>query len=649
METEENTQSKSPQMKLEEKSSDADKDSELGIQLYTIIFILLIILGVILFIAFLFFIIDRIYPKVKSVTVQGSSNSGQSGNSGHDGILYPFATNGDIGKDGLQGKDGLIGLNGGSGPNGDNGNDGEVGFQGTPGKVGKSGNPSNSVIPILNRYDLQKTDSYTFRDSFSWEGIKYEVSYYTNIENNTRFILDGGETIEVTSDPNDITKLHPGLSYPNNLTPSTSELQDLAGGTFLSNLRIAIGYGRGKNDSKNRSDDTIFYISPPISRRSYLFRYKFKKGVIPDEFKRVNIDYPVVPLGNSKEFYYFKSIPETSGALSSKASIFNYHLLRGIGRYEIVVNTYPQLPDNVKFNYRIIEEFTAEEGLEFNLPKVTFPFNSTNLVYRDLNSLRTVTISNRFDLNKVVERNLVFDKVTWKQTDKTVVEISNPERKLLTPYENTYSSLENEHSKSLTELDNSTYYGNTGENVMENLMPPIDLKLFVDMKIQGVELKNQVFYAAIRSYVPPVPLNKFRNSQKLYLKFYLIPSINCVPNQDFVYQEKNIVNVTYGDVYRFDLIDFKTLYSKSIGFPKYYQNTTTPNNFGLFPSDSDDANYELDITRPISVGYTEKEKGSRFTTEVMAQNFVDLVYPSGYSVFKPYYFVNIPLYGYKRE
>lgn len=594
-----------------------------------LLIIIAIILITVLVVTLLFIIIDYIYPDIISSNVtQGSANSGNDGTDGNDGNLGTPATLGLDGIGGVQGLPGKSGRRGDSGNIGTFGAPGVQGLSGTPGAVGLLGEPSNSIVPIMNRYDMKLTDSYIIQDTFTFDSVKYQMSLYTNIEKNTRFVLD--------------SRVHIPLEDGFDLSPGFGgELEEVAAGNFFSNIRIAICYGRGLATSKDRSDDTIFYVSPPISRRSYLFRYKFKRNS-SEEFKRVNNDYPISRLGNTSDFFYFR--PETNVVSDDpNLSVDKFHLIKGIGRYELVVNTFPVLPTELKFSYRIIEEITNVKDSGFALPTITLPFNSSNLTYKDRKdsiaypgrkSLDSITISNRFDLNRVIERDLAFDDVTWKQTTKRNVEMSIPGKFLKVQYDNTYISLNNSLTQSKLELEVNNNWG-FGVTPLENAK----LILPFVVKSQNKFLPAPFdfpFHVGVRRFNVSVPTIKFSNIEKLYLQFRIITRTGNIDQNDHI--------ITYGEKYSLDLINFQSIYSKVLGIGKFYSIIN-----GSY-TNTDDGPLELDIRTPIKIGYTLYKTEERYVASVLPQVIrEDVVNPvSMLPEAKNYYFVNIPLYGYKK-
>jgi hypothetical protein len=481
---------------------------------------------------------------------------------------------------------------------------------------------------------MQNTDSYTLIDNFSFDEKLYQVTIYANIEVNSRFVLKFGEDI-ILPQNGFLTGLSPPPPPPPPPPPHLP-VTTIDGGTFYSNLRIAIGYGRGLKDSTLRSDDTIFYLSPPISRRSFLFRYKMLPTV-PDDFEYLSVKYPIKPLNNTKNFYFYESAVSTTEKLGQKLNLWKYHLFKGLGKYEIVVNTFPPLPGNYNFNYRIVEEFTRTDSLDFALPQITFPFNSNMLTFKNSGETK-INISNRFDINKVVERDYSNDKIAWIQTDKKTVEIATGEEVNLIPYNNTWQSLETDDLLTQSLLQKVEYYrepDGTTNLINDNL----DLSLngtFKNAGINGNTNINLTVVFGMRNYVPKVPLDKFKNNEKFFLKIIFSPRAFTTVSQDHIF--------VYGEEFSFDLIDFQTVYSKSIFIAgAYLVNPNSPNQEITTFNPVNNPNLSRPLLIPISsyeieVGYTQYSTKDRYTTTVLLQQKNEFCY-----------YFNIPLYGYKKK
>ena len=595
---------------------------------------------------------DFIYPRINAPEdiKQGNSSSGIDGLVGKNGVLSKFfaklgVNNGNVGVVGQAGNKGNIGN---PGDKGGDGKLGDKGVSGDIGKVGEIGLPSNSKTGIVTKYKHNQTDSYTLQDFLTYGDTKYLISFYTNIENTTRFILTTGENIV---DP-EFTVLTGVTSLAS--SPSLPITNPIKAGTFYSNLRIAIGYGRGDSNSKNRSDDTIFYVSPPISRKSYLFSYNLPAtSTINDAFGKIEAKFPINVLGNTKEFFYFKSVLNPVDTINHDSSVNILHLMGGIAKYEIVVNTFPPLPSNIKFNYRIIEEFnkTSDKGIsECGIPTLTLPFDSSNLIYKDTVSNATVTISPRCDINKVVERSLTSSKVTWIQTNKTGVEIVIPEEVKQVKFENTYHGLKKENDDSIEFFKNK--FGNI-VGYVESLMitDKVDLKLIVEW--ENIPLNSPCFITfGCERYVPSVPLHKYNNLQKLYIKFNMINNVTILNNLTGLNEIIKVKNtLVYGKKYSFDLIDFKTVYSKVICIPRNYDftlgnqsdyGTTTPSNRLQIGGSLHD--FFIDSSDPIEIGYTTYQSEELYTQIILPQYL-----KSDPSTELDEYYITVPLYGYKKK
>lgn len=590
-----------------------------------------VIIAIVIVLNVLIFLINNyIYPTINPsndvIINSGTSHNGNNGNDGSDGINGTEALNGADGENGIAGINGRAGQVGAQGEAGPDASSGSQGLLGNPGVVGAQGLPSNSQVTILTRYDITNTDSYSMIDAFSFEGIQYQVSMYANVENNSRFVLKFGEDIIV-----------PQTGFLTNISPETLPATTLDAGSFYSNLRIAIGYGRGNTNSKNRSDDVIFYVSPPISRRSFLFRYRLP-ATVPTDYEYLSIKFPIKPLNNTKDFYFFDSAVPESVPLDHELTLWKYHLFKGLAKYELVVNTFPPLPGSYNFNYRIIEEFTRNDSSDFALPQIIYPFNASVLNYKQ-NGLTKLTVSNRFDLNRVILRDYNTDKIAWTQTNKRTVEIVTGEKEPLVPYDYTYQGLKMDDQISQTALFQPQYYEENSTTPPLKGIPALmadgyALSLRGTFK-QDTIVSNLQVYFGMRNYVPKVPLDKFKNLEKFYLKFMLFP--NAFPNSD------DEVTFTYGEEFSFDLIDFQTVYAKSIFVST--ANLTTTDGSGVITSFNPVTDplrsrqyLVTDIARGVEVGYTKYSTKDRYTTTVLFQKKNDYCY-----------YFNIPLYGYKKR
>lgn len=577
----------------------------------------------------LFFLINSyIYPTINPsdnvIINAGLAHNGKDGVDGNDGYNGPIAINGNAGFNGNQGLNGRKGNVGASGPKGNPGLTGQDGQIGQPGAIGEKGLPSNSNVSIINRFDMQNTDSYTLNDVFSFENIQYQVTMYANVESNSRFVLKFGEDITL-----------PQTGFVTNITPGTLPVSVIDGGSFYSNLRIAIGYGRGLKDSKSRSDDTIFYLSPPISRRSFLFRYKLL-NTLPDEFQFLGVKYPIRPLNNTKNFYFFDSTVPITETFGDELNLWNYHLFKGLGKYEIVVNTFPPLPSNYIFNYRIVEEFTRTNSLNFALPQIVFPFNSNMLTFKKSGETK-INISNRFDLDRVVERSYDTDNIPWIQTQKKFVEIVTGEENNLIPFDNTFKSLKDDDLLTQTSLQKIQYY--QYPNGVVNLNADnLALPLKGTFKNVGTNFSvNLEAVFGMRNYVPKVPLDKFKNNEKFYMKMKFLSHAFPVPTADYIF--------IYGEEFSFELVDFQTVYSKSIYIaPSYRANPDINQHITTFEPEQGQNAYPClvhSMYSEIEVGYTQYSTNDRYTTTVLLQGIEDID--------QFCYYFNIPLYGYKKK
>lgn len=593
-----------------------------------------LIAGVILVLAYI--LLDKLYPPINEPNISaGTVNDGLAGEAGAAGFGGAVAN---AGRPGLSGNTGVVsrsGRHGTTGAEGAAGASGAVGFAGHPGVTGEKGDPSNIDVPSVVRNKIPRADSYVLNDLFSFENRQYQASMYASIENNSRFILDSGVQIE----EGPTTGWNTGLTLT--AGPASLFTGNVDGGTFQSNLRIAICQGRGRQAGKDRSDDDVIYVSPPIARRSYLFKYITQKP-IPDNFSEVDTSFPIAPLGNSDYFLYFRTTLPTTGALTSQnASRFKYHLYQGLGKYELVVNTFPPLPGEYSFNYRIIEEFTRIEDREFLMPSATLPFNVNVLKYinstNDQTTRYLLAISNRFDLNKVVERSYSFKNEIWRQTNRKVVQVAHEEPDFLVPFDNTFQTLANEKALSDAALAAASYwtFGGTPTLTTDNKNLTLDYTI-----IDGtVPEYTSTLVAGLRNYVPAIPLNKFSSGDKLYIEFNI--NVRSAPP---TVQLLRTFRLYYGREFSFDSIDFKAIYAKTIYFCTTYAFTLSGSEITNIQNGRDigssDDYLELDLSSPVTIGYTSYIDKSRFSTKVMFQLK---------SSSPPVHFINIPLYGYKKE
>jgi hypothetical protein len=616
-----------------------------------------------------YFVNDHIYPSLNKYAGNGFAAfldgiAGNPGAAGNNGATGTFATPGITGPNGATADPGLTGNRGSQGVDGAAGSIGDAGFAGIHGEVGLSGLPSNSTTAIVNHFKMTRVDSYTLQDVFSYEDKEYAVSMYMNIDNNSRFILKPGEILAVGPGSGNTGATALGFTALADPGATALSLGDLEGGYFFSNLRIIIEHGRGNADSKKRSDDVVFYVSPIISRRTMLFKYKLPL-VIDPMFGRLDINYPVTPIGNTKEFFYFPTKLDPNAAITPSSTIDKFHLLGGLAKYEIVVNTFPPLPSNVKFNYRIVEYFTRNDDFITAVPQAVFPFNSVGLTYKNgdtadpKDTSASMTVSNRFDLNKVISRDFTTE-LQWIQTNKKLVEIVIPHAAFIANFENTYHLLEEENDVSASSLS-SLYFETGGETLI--VTAELDLSLEnLDNSYDNI-LRRVTF--VMRRYIPPVPLSKFDHLQKFYMKFrmQLVKIYINFETDSIRYFEPQpeYSIIEYGKNYSFDLLDFKTLYSKLIGMALYYnaeptayqpyryddltsgsalygQNTL----YNPFPTVSytEIFVWKLDVGYPITVGYTTYKDHHRYSCTVLPQPFNGGIVG---------YFINIPLYGYKKE
>ena len=146
-------------------------------------------------------------------------------------------------------------------------------------------------------------------------------------------------------------------------------------------------------------------------------------------------------------------------------------------------------------------------------------------------------------------------------------------------------------------------------------------------------------------YVPSVPLHKYNNLQKLYFKFNI--------TKDDTSKTKS--TLIYGKKYSFDLIDFKTVYSKVIYISKFY--TYIPGPTVIDPlnylkikltSSSMGDNFYIDPSDPIEIGYTTYQSEDLYTQLILPQPFTYNPQISDPFTLNAYY-ITVPLYGYKKK
>lgn len=592
-----------------------------------------VFLGLVVAIIAIWALVEIIYPplNIPNEICKAEAKAGKEGLQGPDGIFSAgFAKDGTDGDPGNKGMDGQKGRKGEPGDPGADGEAGSTGLIGAQGILGNGGLPTNSKVGLVSRYEDSNNDSYTLTDAFSFNSTRYIVSLFANIENNSRFLLHKGETIKIGNGFVD--------SIPD-IDETGIKMTNVAGGNFYSNIRILVCSGKGSSTSKDKSDDTVFYVSPPISRETHLLRYKLQD--IDDSFGRVDIKFPIRSLKNTKEFYYFETDTDTANANQDPDTSGDiFHLLNGIGKYELVVNTFPPLPGSNRFSYRIVEYFTRDIDREFYLPKVRFPGNSGDLIYKQSGGLDTLTVSSRFDLNRVVERDYSVDPNVWVQTNKKFIELAAPSEIPRVPFENTYNGLVEENTKSRTDLDVDNYYITGGEATIEG----DDVDLILDLTDTGTlpspaTTEDLTVRFVLRRHLPAIPLINFNQGQKLYIKFRLMTWAGPTEDYKLIY--------TYGSTYNDSLIDFNIFYSKLMFIPRYFRrNIFTVTDPSLLEiRTSSESLYQLDPTFPITIGYTTYKDNERFVMEVYPQRNVDLPGDTDYTS----YFILFPLYGYKKQ
>lgn len=575
-----------------------------SIAIIVIFIVIVIILHLILVLAGF----DNIlYPKPlgkKAAPKNGQDAS--NGSDGVDGILGSTARNGLDGTKGRKGLYGKNGKNGFTGPQGNGGSDGNDGKNGPIGMAGGPGMPSNAVIPA-NIFGTQPFfDTHSLLSRFAFENETYDFSLQMHVVDTIPFILGAGEFLS-----QEYGFGNPSTSDSSKFLKSNSSgISGLQATSFFSRIRILIGYASGDTNNQERSNDTIFYISPAITRRSFLFQGD------SSSFDSRNSDqnYSVSSLGNTKDFYFIKTTRTNTIQTNSTETVC--YLLQGLGRYQLVVNVYPPLPDDRIFTYRIVEEFSNASDDSFFLSSLMLPFNSPPLrTITEQNGIKKIsTISPRFDINYVVDRDLVLLNVPWLQTNKKFLDGMPKALFPQIPFENTYrgtTTKEGNESQSISDNFSSILTMLTNNNL---IFSPDYIALqrddFVAPKGKTLADFFGPFTGAVCIFhqgLPNIPLIEFLNSEKLYLEF-----------------SWDTYGAVYGSRYDYTSIDFSSVYGK-----RMY--TALPPLFG-------------ETTHYIKIGYTTKD-GTRYYKRILPGNFFQDektkdMFISGF---------NIPLYGYKKE
>lgn len=571
-----------------------------------IIVILIVIFILLHFILVLAGFDNILYPK--PLGKKATPNNGQDashGRNGVDGILGATARNG---YDGINGRKGLPGKNGQkgfTGPTGGSGSKGNNGKQGSIGISGSPGMPSNAVVST-NIFRTQPLfDSHSVLSRFAFENETYDFSLQMHVTNTIPFILGAGEFLsqEYGFGP-------PTSDGSNFLKSNSSNISDLKATSFFSRLRILIGYGSGDANDQDRSNDTIFYISPPITRHSFLFQGD------SSSFDSRNSDqnYTVYSPGNTKDFYFIKTI-RTNTIQTNSTTVICY-LLQGLGRYQLVVNVYPPLPNDRLFTCRIVEDFSNSPDDTFFLPSLELPFNSPPLrSISEQNGIKKIkTISPRFDINYVVDRDLSLSNVPWLQTNKRVLDGMPKALFPQIPFENTFrgtTAKEDNEIQSINQNFSSISAMLTSNNLISS---PDYIQLqrndFINPLGKSMADYFGPFSGAVCIFfqgLQNIPLINFLNSEKLYLEF-----------------SWDTYGGVYGNIYDYTLIDFSSVYGK-----RMY--TAIPPIIG-------------DTTHYVKMGYTTKD-GTRYSKIVFPGNFFQDENVNNILISE----FNIPLYGYKKE
>lgn len=574
-----------------------------------------IFIGAVIIIGILYVLNNIFYPSLKlpNTINAGTAQSGLAGGSGNDGNYGTFATPATDGEDGKKGMDGLKGFRGRRGIYGPPGGSGALGLGGQPGVVGLPGLPSNSKVSLIEKYELSESTSYILRDSLIFNNAQYVVSMYANVDNNNRFVLPAN------------TKIDDSVMFePAGTINTDPDIKAFEGINFYSSLRVVVGYGRGSHNSNARSDDCIIYVSPPITRNTRLLRYNLVPN-LNEELGRVDIKFPTTIANNTFDFIFADT------AIENGVATQRLHIMYGLANYDLVVNVSPRLPSEFNLSYRVVEQF----GISFpssDFPAIKVPFDSVNLTYRDMDK-NILAISNRFDVDRVIERRLEFEGYPWKQSNKRFVEINTIDTVVPVLFENTHIGLEKDYIKTFNQIDMDT----VGSSLDKSTYPIIYIDKNKDFNNGSVEIR-------LRKYTPSVPLRKYYNLEKVYIEFKMIQVVEDplqVLNSSTEEIPKKSLTVIYGKTYDFDLLDFQNIYSRTIYFSRFFQLLT--NNFTevpapmTLPSQTDTPVYRIDYSSPFIVGFTNTD-GERFVTQISCQG----------EKTDDFLFINIPLYGYKK-
>lgn len=583
-----------------------------------IIFLVYLLSVVVIFVLAL--IVHYLYPNIKPSSLQaGNGGNGAPGAPGPDGILSnTLAVDGEVGYDGREGKLGKHGNHAPSGVVGDNGAIGPEGLIGAIGAAGEPGVPSNSYPSVIARTDGEVSDSYIMEDFFTYNDVFHELIIYTNIENHSRFVLHHGREIPDAS-------LDATVPVPGN------PVSDVRVGEYFSNLRIALCLSDG-------STDTVIYVSPPIARRSFLFKY-IHDAPVDDTYSQIETKFPIRDLNESDSFYFFKDEPYLVKQNESKKY---YHVVKGLAKYKIVANLTPKVDAGTSVRYRIIETFDQNQDITFVLPKINFPTGSDiiNIVSPDTYPSRYImNISGDFDLNRVVERSFVYGDKIWNETSETVLNILSSNISEIIPFENTYNIVDTENKASLTFFETPPVNWSTKTFIDNTIIATNNyIKLKSDVKYNNVLTTGVDVNLGLREYLSNLNVSNFYPRNKFFLQFDLFLRNPYSPTID------QKVTITYGSKYSIDSINFSNLYGKALFFPQVWNMAYTDDVVSTLEMSNDpgastptEAHPESFPLYPIRVGYSTPDDSYLYTVEVYLQRSIAEVY-----------YINIPLHGYKK-
>lgn len=256
--------------------------------------------------------------------LNSSTSKGLSGSDGKNGIHAGFAVNGINAGPAVKGAMGISGDKSlQKGPKGNRGDSGMLGVHGKNGKSGVKGPPSNSVIPFISQ-NLEINSNNVpviLEHEFSYNGNVYKLTGSFLFEEIVSIALDNNNVIDTT----------------NYIDIGSSR----KGRKIYSTIQIAL------------ETDTIFYISPPISRTGYMI-------TSPSHFTNNTFNVDEIIIGHRREFALdFSTVP-------SNSHIFNY-FVGGTARYRAIINIDPPLPNAYP---RLEERFSLLPITSYNIEKI---------------------------------------------------------------------------------------------------------------------------------------------------------------------------------------------------------------------------------------------------------------------------------------